>query len=168
MYDRQTETYWSQLNGLAIIGKLSGQELTPVSLDTVVWKEWKLAHPDSEVLSRDTGFDRDYGRDPYGSYYEDSFIWFPVEERDDRIHPKTVVFGIEIGGIYAAYCEEDLIKLGAIEDRVNGVRIHISRDAAGIVSVINRSTQEAIVKERDFWFAWAAFHPDTHLYLTSD
>ena len=167
MYDRQTETYWSQIGGLAIVGELSGHELVPISLDTVVWSEWKIAHPDSEVLSQDTGFDRDYGRDPYGSYHQDSYIWFPVQTRDDRIHPKTVVFGIEIDGVYAAYCEEDLIELGSIDDRVNGVRIRISRNAEGIVSAVNLSTQEVIVKEREYWFAWAAFHPETHLFLPS-
>lgn len=168
MYDRKTETYWSQIDGLAIVGELSGQELVPIGLDTVSWREWKAAHPDSEVLSQDTGFDRDYGRDPYGSYYEDSFIWFPVQQRDDRIHPKTVVFGIEVNGVYAAYREEDLIDQGVITDRVNGVSLRITRDAAGLVSVLNVSTQEPIVKERDFWFAWYAFHPDTILYLPSD
>ena len=167
MYDRMTDTYWSQIGGLAIVGDLTGHELTPISLDTVVWSDWKTAHPDSEVLSQDTGFNRDYGRDPYGSYYEDSFICFPVEGRDDRIHPKTVVFGIEIDGTYAAYREDDLIELGVIEDRINGVEIRISRDDAGIVSVVTLGTNESIVKERDFWFAWYAFHPDTLLHLPS-
>lgn len=168
MHDRKTETYWSQIDGLAIVGELSGQELVPICLDTVSWREWKVAHPDSEVLSQETGFDRDYGRDPYGSYYENSFIWFPVQERDDRIHPKTVVFGIEINGVYDAYREEDLIDRGVIENRVNGARIRISRDDSGLVSVLNVSTQESLVKERVFWFAWYAFHPNTALYLSSD
>ena len=92
MYDRKTNSYWSQIDGLAIVGELAGTKLTPVSVDTVVWREWKKEHPDSEVLSQDTGFSRPYGRDPYGSYYEDSFLFFQVENRDDRIHPKTVVF----------------------------------------------------------------------------
>ena len=168
MYDRQTETYWSQIDGLALVGELSGQELTPITLDTVVWSEWKAAHPDSEVLSQETGFDRDYGRDPYSSYYANNYICFPVQGRDDRILPMTVVFGIEINGTYAAYREEDLVERGTIEDRVNGVRIRISRDAAGVVSVLELSRQETIVKQRSFWFAWVAFHPDTHLYLPSD
>jgi len=168
MYDRQTETYWSQINGMAIVGERSGQELVPISLDTVVWKDWKLSHSDSEVLSPNTGVARDYGRDPYGSYHAANYIWFPVAGQDDRIHPKTVVFGVEIDGVYVAYCEEDLLELGAIDDYVNGVRIRISRDTAGIVSVLNLSTQEAVVKERDYWFAWYAFHPDTHLFVPSD
>ena len=168
MYDRKTDSYWTQIDGLAIVGELTGMELEAISVDTVVWRDWKAAHPESEVLSQDTGFNRDYGRDPYGSYYEDSFIWFPVTGRDDRIHPKTVVFGIDVNGVYAAYREDDLIELGTIEDRVDGVSLRITRDAAGIVTIENLDTGEQIVKERDFWFAWYAFHPDTKLYFPSD
>ncbi len=164
MYDRKTDTYWSQIDGKAIVGELTGMELKEISVDTVVWRDWKKAHPDSEVLSQDTGFDRQYGRDPYGSYYEDSFLIFPVEGRDDRVHPKTVVFGIEIDGKFKAYGEEDLKKAGAIEDEFSGIKLKIERDAAGIVKVTNLDTGEEVVKERDFWFAWYAFHPDTELY----
>jgi len=164
MYDRKTDTYWTQIDGKAIIGPLTGMKLTPISIDTVVWRDWKVAHPDSEVLSQDTGFRRSYGRDPYGSYYEDSFLIFPVESEDNRVHPKTVIFGIEVDGFYKAYGEDDLIELGEIEDSVNGVPVKVTRDDAGIVKITNLDTREEIVKERDFWFAWYAFHPETELY----
>lgn len=164
MYDRKTDTYWTQIDGLAVVGELTGMKLTPVSIDTVVWRDWKQEHPDSEVLSQDTGFTRSYGRDPYGNYYEDSFLIFPVENEDDRIHAKTVIFGIELNGAYKAYQEDDLKELKEIEDMVAGVRIKVERDASGIVKITNLETGEEIVKERDFWFAWYAFHPDTELY----
>jgi len=164
MYDRKTDTYWSQIEGKAIVGELTGQELKEMSIDTVVWRDWKSAHPDSEVLSQDTGFSRNYGRDPYGSYYEDSFLFFSVENRDDRIHPKTVIFGIEIDDKFKAYKEDDLIELETIEDNFAGIRLEITRDDVGIVKLTNLDTGEEIVKERDFWFAWYAFHPDTELY----
>ena len=164
MYDRKTDTYWTQIDGKAIIGELTGRELKAISIDTVVWRDWKDKHPDSEVLSQDTGIDRNYGRDPYGSYYENSFLMFPVDNEDNRIHAKTVVFGIEIDGVYKAYQENDLIKMGVIEDVVNGINIRVKRDDAGTVKINNVNTGEEIVKERDFWFAWYAFHPDTELY----
>ncbi|UCF99894.1 MAG: DUF3179 domain-containing protein [Spirochaetaceae bacterium] len=164
MYDRKTDTWWTQIDGKAIVGELTGQELTEVSIDTVTWREWKAAHPDSEVLSQDTGFSRPYGRDPYGSYYEDSFLMFPVENEDQRIHPKTVIFGIELDGVYKAYKEEDVVQKGSFEDTVAGIRIRINRDAAGIVTFTNLDSGQEIVKERDFWFAWYAFHPDTLVY----
>ena len=164
MYDRKTNTYWSQIDGLAIVGELTGMELKEVSIDTVTWRDWKAAHPDSEVLSQATGFNRAYGRDPYGSYYEDSFLFFPVEAEDNRIHAKTVIFGIEVNGVYKAYREDDLLKSGEIEDTVNGVNLKVERDSAGIVKITDTVTGEEIVKERDFWFAWYTFHPNTLLY----
>lgn len=164
MYDRKTDSYWSQIDGVAIVGPLVGSELVAISIDTVVWGDWKDGHEDAEVLSQDTGFDRNYGRDPYGSYYEDSFVWFPLEAEDDRIHSKTVVFGIEIDGVYKAYREDDLIEDDLIEDVVGGVNIKIERGGDGIVRVTDVDSGLEIVKERDFWFAWYAFHPETELY----
>jgi hypothetical protein len=164
MYDKETESYWTQIDGLAIIGNLTGTKLKPISIDTVVWRDWRNAHPDSQVLSQDTGYDRNYGKDPYGSYYENSYIPFPVENKDDRIHPKTVIFGIHVNDAFKAYREEDLKELGMIEDVVNGSSIYLGRDSAGVVKVTNLDTGEEIVKERDLWFAWYAFHPDTELY----
>lgn len=164
MYDGRTETYWTQIDGKAIVGELTGQELSEISIDTLSWRDWKVEHPDSEVLSQETGSLLAYGQDPYGSYYEDSNLFFPVENQDNRIHPKTVIFGIKVNGTYKAYREEDLIKAGVIDDVLDGTRIKVERDETGIVKIINLDTGEEIVKERDFWFAWYAFHPSTSLY----
>jgi len=164
MYDRETQTYWTQIDGLGIVGELTGQKLKAISIDTVVWRDWKKIHPDSEVLSQKTGHFRNYGKDPYGNYYENSFLIFPVENEDDSVHPKTVIFGIEIDGVYKAYQEDDLIESAIIEDTVNGVDLILERDEAGIVSITKANTNEEVVKERDFWFAWYAFHPNTELY----
>ena len=164
MYDRLTDSYWTQIDGLAIVGELTGTKLTPLSIDTVVWRDWKTSHPDSEVLSQNTGFNRNYGRDPYGSYYEDSFLIFPVENEDNRIHAKTVIFGIEIDGKYKAYKEEDLIQSHVIKDNLGNTNIELKRSDDGIIKITNLDSGEEIIKERDFWFAWYAFHPDTKLY----
>jgi hypothetical protein len=164
MYDRETQTYWTQIDGKAIVGELTGQELVEVSIDTVVWRDWKEVHSDSEVLSQKTGHFRNYGKDPYGSYYENSNLFFPVENEDNRIHSKDVIFGIEVNGAYKAYREDDLIEMGMIEDEINGVKIKVERDEVGIVIIMNVETGKEIVKERDFWFAWYAFHPETSLY----
>lgn len=164
MYDRKTDSYWTQIDGLAIVGELTGMKLTPISIDTVVWRDWRVSHQDAQVLSRNTGYSRQYGYDPYGSYYEDSFVFFPVDAKDDRVHPKTVVFGIVVNGVYSAYKEEDLEKYKEIIDDVGGIKIKIERANDGVVTVINLNTKKEIVKERGFWFAWYAFHPDTKLY----
>jgi len=164
MYDELTDTYWQQIDGKAIVGELTGQELKEMSIDTVVWRDWKVAHPDSEVLSQETGMRRNYGRDPYGNYYEDSFLIFPVENSDDRIHPKTPVVGIEIDEKFKAYREDDLKENPIIEDTFNGVNIKVERLEDGRIVITNLDSGEEIIKERDFWFAWFAFHPETELY----
>jgi len=166
MYDDKTDTYWQQIDGDAIVGELTGMELKELSVDTLVWRDIKNSpnFEGTEVLSQNTGMNRNYGRDPYGNYYEDSFLIFPVEDSDDRIHPKTVIFGIEINGNYKAYQEDDLIELKEINDIVNGVSIKVERSEEGIVKITNLETNEEIVKERDFWFAWYAFHTDTELW----
>ena len=153
----ESKNFWKRISSLQQIvfagtshSESDEHKLNPVSIGTVVWREWKNAYPDSEVLSQETGFSRPYGRDPYGSYYEDSFIMFPVENKDDRIHPKTVVFGINVNGVYKAYKEDDLKKSKTIEDTVNGIKIRVERDDAGIVKIINLDTGEEIIKERDF------------------
>ena len=71
----------------------------------------------------------------------------------------------EVNRVYKAYQEEDLKELETIEDSVGGVRLKVERDDSGIVGVTNLETGEEIVKERDFWFAWYAFHIDTELYI---
>lgn len=55
-------------------------------------------------------------------------------------------------------------EVGVINDVVNGVNIKVERDNVGIGTIINLDTGGEIVKERDFWFAWHAFHPDTGLW----
>ena len=93
-----------------------------------------------------------------------AFIIFPVEAEDDRVHPKTVIFGIEVDGNFKAYRESDLKKSRKIKDKVAGVTIEARRKRDGTVTFRNLDTGDEIVKERDFWFAWYAFHPDTGLY----
>ena len=164
MYDDLTDTYWQQIDGKAIIGPSTGLELQELNIDTVVWRDYKTNNQDAQVLSQDTGMDRNYGRDPYGSYYEDSFLIFPVDNEDNRIHPKTPILGIEIDGKYKAYQEDQIRSLGLINDNFNGIDIRIESDESGIIKITNTETGKEITRERDFWFAWYAFHPDTELY----
>ena len=96
MYDRQTETLWSHFNGEAIIGMLTGTELETFPVATVPWGVWRDAHPDGLVLSRDTGFDRNYGSNPYPGYDDITSQPFLFEgEVDGRFTAMTRVVGIE-------------------------------------------------------------------------
>ncbi|MEE8465674.1 MAG: DUF3179 domain-containing protein, partial [Dehalococcoidia bacterium] len=68
MYDRQTESWWQQATGEAIVGDLTGTMLEFIPSPIVSWADFKQAHPGRQVLSRDTGISRPYGRNPYTGY----------------------------------------------------------------------------------------------------
>jgi len=119
MYDRLTESYWSQALGIAVAGDLSGYHLKTIPFDVMAWKNWKILYPDTLVLTTDTGHVRSYATDPYDGYYTDPRVIFPVEHKDDRMHPKEIVLGFEYGGIYKAYKQSDVESLKVINDSIS-------------------------------------------------
>lgn len=120
MYDRTTNSLWSQAMSQGIVGKLAGIKLERIPFDVAYWKEWKHLFPDSKVLSIDTGSTRPYGADPYGDYYTNGDVLFPVLNRDDRLGLKEIVVGFENNGQYKAYKLQEIENMKVINDQVNG------------------------------------------------
>jgi len=118
MYDRWTESYWSQALGIAVTGELTGMQLKKIPFDVITWGDWKKLHPDTLVLTTDTGHLRSYATDPYGDYYTDPRIIFPIDNKDDRMHPKEVILGIHKDGIYKAYKQKDVELYKIINDDI--------------------------------------------------
>ena len=123
MYDRYTESYWSQALGTAVKGELTGYELNLIPFDVITWGDWKKLHPDTLVLTTDTGHIRSYATDPYGSYYTEPQIMFPVENRDDRLPPKEIVIGFNQDDIYKAYKQNDIESKILINDFIGDTPI---------------------------------------------
>lgn len=119
MYDRYTESYWSQALGMAVKGELTGYQLNLVPFDVITWGDWKTLHPDTVVLTTDTGHIRSYATDPYGNYYTEPRIMFPVENQDDRLHPKEIILGFSQDGIYKAYRQNDVESKKIINDSLD-------------------------------------------------
>ena len=161
--DPETESLWSQVLGEAVLGPETGDKLGILRSDTVRFNEWRDAHPDTKVLSRDTGTFRTYGIDPYGDYYTDRSVSFGATFNDDRLHPKAFVIGIEINGRFKAYAEEDL-PVGTTRDTFAGEDISIEKNNMGQIDVFAGSDKQPIETIDGFWFSWLAVHPDTELY----
>ena len=104
--------------GKAIVGELSGYELNIVPFDVISWKDWKELYPDTLVLTTDTGHVRSYGVDPYGDYYTNPRIMFPVENNDDRMHPKEIILGFFESDIHKAYKQQDVESKIIINDKI--------------------------------------------------
>lgn len=120
MYDRASKSLWSQAMAQGIVGKYAGVMLERIPFDVAYWKEWKQLYPDSRVLSTDTGSTRPYGADPYGDYYTNGDVLFPVSNRDDRLGLKEIVVGFENNGQYKAYKLQEIENKRVINDQVNG------------------------------------------------
>ncbi len=98
MYDRQTESLWTHFNGQAVAGTLTGKTLTQFPTTMVGWATWRDAHPEGLVLSRDTGHERNYGRNPYPGYDNiDTEPFLFNGDTDDRLAAKERVVGITDG-----------------------------------------------------------------------
>ena len=96
MFDRETESWWQQLVGEAIVGDLLGKRLTILPSFLVSWEDFKSAHPDAQVLSRETGHSRPYGRNPYELYDRQTpFLFFG--EPDKRLRALDRVIVVEEG-----------------------------------------------------------------------
>lgn len=123
MYDRLTESYWSQALGMAVKGELSGYQLDLVPFDVIAWGDWKKLYPDTLVLTTDTGHIRSYATDPYGKYYTEPRIMFPVEYSDNRMHVKEIILGFNQDGIYKAYKQNDVESEILINDSIGDIPV---------------------------------------------
>lgn len=219
MYDRQTESWWQQITGEAIVGHYTGAQLEFLPSQIMAWQDFKSEYPDGQVLSRDTGNPRSYGRNPYGGYDEpDNRPFLFQGTTDDRLPPIERVVGIEMDGEAVAYPFSHLQEARVVNDQVAGQPIVVfwqpgvkssldagdmadSRDI-GSAAVYGRQAEdqvltfepagdkgfrdqetgtswnllgeavegplegtrlEKIVHGQHFWFAWAAFLPETEV-----
>ena len=222
MYDRQTESWWQQATGGAIVGTLTGKKLTFLAAQIVSLADFAAAYPEGDVLSRDTGNERAYGRNPYPGYdnaNERPFLF--AGEIDGRLAPKERVVTIDRGGSTIAIPLAALEAAGVIEiatapepvvafwapgtaSALDAAAIDAGRDAGatgvfvpiadgqrltfsrtggrdGAITdaetgstwaVTGQATSgplagsqlESVVHGDHFWFAWAAFQPETEIW----
>jgi hypothetical protein len=221
MYDRQTESWWQQATGQAIVGELTGTQLTFLPAQIVSLADFAAAHPDGDLLSRRTGHNRRYGSNPYLGYDtvdQDPFLF--IGEVDGRLPPKERVVTVGRGDESTAFPYSELRKVGVAEGElagdpyvvfwapgtasaldgpmiddsedigatgvyrtaVDGRRLTFALDGdAGLVrdhetgstwsvtgvavdGPLDGSRLEPVVHGDHFWFAWAAFAPETTIW----
>jgi hypothetical protein len=127
---------------------------------TAPWSQWRALHPETTVVTRNTGHRRDYGTSPYGDYAESEKLFFPVP-RDRRYHPKMPTLGLRTAeGSARAYPAIEVVRAGgAIEERFAGHAVRVTYDDAAKIFAV--AAPDAVEVVEGYWFAWAAFHPDT-------
>ncbi len=165
LYDRTTESLWSQLMGKAVSGPRMGERLQATPLQHTTWADWQQRHPDSLVLSRRTGHFIDYDTPPYSGYAQSDSLYFPVQNRDRRRHPKARVIGLELNGETRVWPFSELARRSSvIVEQFGGQEIRIHYDAAHGSAHITGSHGSLLPAVSGYWFAWMAFHPDSSVY----
>ena len=105
MYDRATESLWTHFDGRAVVGVLAGAQLESIPSPLLAWGDFRENHPTGQVLDWNaTGFNRDYGRNPYVGYDDpdtNPFLFFGTV--DDRARAKQRVVGIAVDGAATAF-----------------------------------------------------------------
>jgi len=124
MWDRETESWWQQVGGEAIVGQLTGNHLTMLPASILSWRTFRDSFPAGRVLSRDTGFDRPYGANPYLGYDRvDSPPFLYEGPLDGRLPPKERVVVVSMNGETVAYPFPLLQKRRVVTDSVGGMAI---------------------------------------------
>lgn len=218
MYDRQTESLWSHFTSQALAGVLTGERLATFPVSVVSWAEWRSAHPSGRVLSRDTGFERDYGRNPYPGYDDVDTPPFLFDgEVDGRLAAKERIVGIglnrdpvavrlaplsdrgvlvvEVGGESLTVWQRpgtssaldagdvssgrDIGATAVFVPKIDGRTLTFERDGdqfvdretgttwdifgRGVSGPLRGERLESVDHVDTFWFAWAAYQPQTRL-----
>ena len=163
MYDRDSQSLWSQISAEAVTGSLLGQRLRLLRARMVEWDAWRSEHPGTTILSRATGHPRDYGRSPYQGYAHSEELMFPVTY-DRRYHPKMPTLGLRVPGEGArAYPASELvIGGGSVTERFLGRPVRVTYDSDRQIFEVEAPAEVEVIE--GFWFAWAAFHPRTSVY----
>jgi Protein of unknown function (DUF3179) len=181
MYDRQTETWWQQFGGEGVVGELAGKRLRQLPARIVAWEDFAARHPNGEVLSRDTGFPRPYGQNPYTGYddVDSGPLFGAANDGDRRLPPKERVVFIERGEDAVAVPLSWLAQEKRVVVEVGGENLEVvfagtassaldSADIAegrlvGSAEVRSPATGEPVPFDQPFWFAVAAFRPDVRI-----
>ena len=139
MYDRQTESLWQQFTGEAIVGAMTGEQLKMIPAGLIGFEQFQATYPTSTVLSKETGYLRDYGRNPYPGYddiHNNPFLFRdPV---DKRLPAMARVVTISDGEYHNAYPVTLLEKLGVIHHQLGDQSLVVFHQA-GVSSALDAS-----------------------------
>lgn len=172
LYDRGSEgeeSLWSQMMAESVTGPHVGNKLRTLPVEVTTWEDWVRRHPGTQVLSTETGHQRDYSRSPYAGYFQSDELMFPAPQ-DGRLPPKARLLGVWTDEAARAY------PLAAFESP--GDSQELSQEIAGrqFKLAYNLEAESLRIVEADegvnwmysLWFAWYAFHRETEVFEASD
>lgn len=171
LYDRNTESLWSQIMRKAVSGPLINTPLPQIPATHTSWQRWQLQHPNTLVLDTQTGYRRDYRRSPYAGYERSRKLYFDVANKAPKdYHPKAMVMGVEVDGVFKAYPFKELKSFGQprFNDEINGAQVSIVWDEDSDSAEVFFPDGKKMPSTTGYWFAWYAFYPETIVFRASE
>lgn len=168
MYDRADDTLYAQPWTLGIVGPRVNQSLERIPAVKTTLGDWLEQHPESKILSTDTGYNRNYQGYPYGSYYTDDRIIFSVRNQDQRdLHPKAIVSYIwessnqtpkgQFGGASQPFSHQEMKEIGEKTVQFNGRQVKARWDEALETVIVEEMDGTRIPSSTAFAFVYPAF-----------
>jgi hypothetical protein len=175
LYDAETESFWQQLTGRAVVGPQTGRRLERLEATRTTWGAWRAAKPHTGALSFRTEYgwpSTAYETEHYVDYRSSSRLRFPVERFGDALPAKAQVFGLSHGESHLAVPER------ALEGREEPLDVSVGGAAFRLRREPHLGTWRAFARRggaeddpvpllRCYWFAWSAFHPGTQVWEPS-
>jgi len=165
LYDRaEREGLWSQVMAEGVSGPGSGTKLTGLPFELTTWKSWRARFPDTQVLSTETGYRRNYFANPYARYLGSPRLMFPVRPQSRQLPAKDRVLGVWAGEEARAYPVSALRESEhPLREELAGRQFTLVYDSTAD-SIRVTDAEEGVQWMYSFWFAWYAFHPQTKVY----
>jgi hypothetical protein len=170
LFDRQTNSLWSQAMGQSVAGEASGAALQQIPAAWTTWDNWKAQYPNTLVMNRNTGHAIDYAVDPYAEYEASRGLRYPLSKVSKAMPLKEKVVGVEVNGKFRAY---PMFVLQAenrplIADTFNGQELLIRFDKESKTALVTNIKGEVFPSKTGYWYTWFAFYPETDVYMLND
>ena len=156
MYDKTTESLWSQIIGEAVVGDKTGEKLSVYPSQVMRFNAATEKYPNIDVLSKETGYSRSYGVSPYGDYNTNDKINFPISINDTRLPAKEIMYIVNVSDHSVAFkrnalseSEEAMVSVG--DKKITAQIIN------GEIQVKNNEGK-IIPGYTAMWFSWAIHH----------
>jgi hypothetical protein len=154
MYDKKTESLWSQSRGEGVVGDYTDIKLDLVHMQLIPFSELKAKYPETKILSEKTGYARDYSLYPYGDYESTDRLYFPVSVQDTRFQAKEIMYVFNLYDKSVAFPAD---KLGEtrVEKAIKGKAVAVERQGGEINVYVDGKILPGYY---EMWFSWATHH----------
>lgn len=163
LYDRATDSLWSQFLGTAIAGKRAGQALERVVVRQETAGRWLQRQVDTRFLRPPMPEKIQYRLTPYAAYWIENKRIFPVAAKDETYHAKELVLGVTSGETVRAYLGSEVTLAGGrAQEEIGGKRLQVFYDSE--TGTFGWEADAGIEVFEAYWLAWKAFHPKTEIW----